>query len=57
MTSYLWNGAAKAKGYPGWNLLKSSATSDGIHSGAICMLLFPLGYFKMKYTEEMDNHR
>ncbi len=41
-------------GYPGWNLLKSWATSDGLHSASIYMLLFPLGYPLMEPTEEIS---
>jgi hypothetical protein len=36
------------KGYPGWNLLKSWATSDGIHNGVIYVLLFSSGYYQME---------
>ncbi len=39
--------------YHGWDSQKSWTPSAGIPSGAICELLFPLGYFKMESTEEM----
>jgi hypothetical protein len=35
-------------GYPEWNLLKSWATSDGIHNGAIYVLLFSSSYYQME---------
>jgi hypothetical protein len=37
-------------GYPGWNLMKSRATLDEIHSAAIYMLQFPLGYLHVEST-------
>jgi hypothetical protein len=42
-------------GYPGWNLLKRWATSDGNHSAAIYMLLFPLGYLPMESKQEIGH--
>ncbi len=40
--------------YPGWNLLKSRTTSDGVHSWVIYMLLLPSCYPRMKPRAEMN---
>jgi hypothetical protein len=46
--------ANRGDGYLGWNQLKSRATSDGVHTAVIFMLVFPLGYPQMEPTEEMS---
>ncbi len=40
--------------YPGWNLLKSRTTSDGVRSWVTYMLLLPSCYPQRKPTVEMN---